>query len=149
MRRKKTLIALTTFLTLALTAGFVWAGGWHGKRHMNPERMKKFVDWKVADVLEELEADEGQSEKINALKDALFEEAKSHFEGKAERRGEALELWEQKSPDRKAAHAMVDARIDELRALAHKATDAALDAHAVLTPEQRGKVAEHIRDRHR
>jgi protein CpxP len=44
-------------------------------------------------------------------------------------------------------HALVDARMDAFRAFAHKVADAALEAHRILTPEQRQQVTTEVRER--
>ena len=46
-------------------------------------------------------------------------------------------------------HALVDARMDELRKLAHDAVDAGVEAHDVLTPAQREKLAKKAERWHR
>ena len=43
------------------------------------------------------------------------------------------------------ALALVDARIDAMRTMAHEAVDAAAEVHATLTPEQRAQVSKRLR----
>ena len=56
-------------------------------------------------------------------------------------RGELLGMWKADVVDRARLHAIVDQRIDAMRAAAHAAADGAADAHDVLTVEQREKLA--------
>jgi periplasmic protein CpxP/Spy len=41
----------------------------------------------------------------------------------------------------------VDARIEGMRALAHEAVDSGIEAHGILTPEQRAKVTSKVEKR--
>ena len=50
-------------------------------------------------------------------------------------------------PDAKKLHALVDERVDEMRALAHQAVDSAIELHGVLTPEQRAEIAKRVEER--
>ncbi len=58
--------------------------------------------------------------------------------------GEVLAQWESANPDRARLHALVDQRIDAMRAFAHQAVDAGIEVHGVLTPEQRAKLEKKV-----
>jgi Spy/CpxP family protein refolding chaperone len=60
---------------------------------------------------------------------------------------EAITQLSSDSPDAQKLHALVDARIDAMRAFAHKITDAALEVHGTLTPQQRKELATEFRER--
>ena len=57
--------------------------------------------------------------------------------------------WKSATPDAAKLHALVDARADEMRKLAHEAVDAGIEVHGILTPEQREKLTKKIERWHR
>ncbi len=146
---KKVLTVGSAILAVVLLSGFGWRGG-HGGcggGNRDPERMKQFVTWRLDDKLDDLKATEAQRKSIHALKDGLFEDGKQVMEGQQAARAEAFAQLTSEQPDAQKLHALVDERFEAMRALAHKATDAALEAHKVLTPEQRKVLADEFRER--
>ena len=144
---KKILTVGSAILAVVLLSGFGWRGGHHGGWGRDPERIKQFVTWRLDDKLEDLKATEAQKKSIHALKDRLFEDGKQVMADHQAVRAEAFAQLSSEQPDAAKLHALVDARFDAMRALAHKATDAALEAHKVLTPEQRKALADEFRER--
>jgi Spy/CpxP family protein refolding chaperone len=144
--KNKILVASSALLAFVLLTGFRGGHhGWGGPR--DPERVKQMISWKVDDRLDELKATDAQKQAIHGLKDSLFEDGKRLFEEQKGARAEMLNQWESPNPDAKAVHALVDARMDAFRAFAHKVADAALEAHRILTPEQRKQVTTEVRER--
>jgi periplasmic protein CpxP/Spy len=143
--KNKILVAGSAVLAFVLLTGFRGGHmGWGGPR--DPERVKQMISWKVDDRLDELKATDAQKQAIHGLKDSLFEDGKHLFEEQKGARNEMLNQWESPNPDAKAVHALVDARLDAFRAFAHKVADAALEAHRILTPEQRKQVTAEVRE---
>ncbi|HEX8441598.1 Spy/CpxP family protein refolding chaperone [Archangium sp.] len=142
--KNKILVAGSALLAVVLLSGF--RGGSMGCGGRDPERVKQMINWKVDDRLDELKATEDQKQAIHGLKDSLFEDGKRLFEEQKGVRAELLTQWESPNPDARAVHTLVDARLDALRAFAHKVTDAALEAHRILTPEQRKQVSTEVRE---
>ncbi|HEX8818573.1 MAG TPA: Spy/CpxP family protein refolding chaperone [Archangium sp.] len=142
--KNKILVAGSAVLAMVLLTGF--RGGSMGCGARDPERVKQMVTWKLDDRLEGLKATDAQKQSIHGLKDSLFEDGKRLFEEQKGARAELLDQWESPTPDARAVHALVDARLDAVRAFAHKVTDAALEAHRILTPEQRQQVTAEVRE---
>lgn len=142
---KKLAIAGSAVLAVVLLSGFAFRGG-HGWAH-NPERIKQMVSWKLNDKLDDLNATDAQRKSINAVKDRLLDEGSKLMEEQQAARSEAFAQLASDTPDAQQLHALVDARIDAMRAFAHKMTDAALEVHGTLTPEQRKELADEIRER--
>ena len=141
--KNKFLVAGSAVLAVVLLSGFRGMGSECG----NPERVKQVITWKVDDTLEGLKASESQKQSIHALKDSLFAEGMTLREGQQGVREELLTQWEAANPDAHRVHQLVDERVEALRGFAHKLTDAALEAHRILTPEQRQQVATEARER--
>ncbi len=142
---KKIAIAASAVLAVVLLTGFASRGG-HGWGH-NPERIKQVLTWRLNDKLEDLDATDAQRQSINAAKDRLFEDGVRLMEEHRGARVEAFTQLSSDSPDAQKLHALVDARIDAMRAFAHKITDAALEVHGTLTPQQRKELATEFRER--
>jgi len=143
--KNKLLIAGSAVLAFVLLSGF--RGGHFGGGARDPERMKQMITWRMDDRLEDLKATEDQKQALHGLKDSLFEDGKRLFEENKGARTQLVEQWESTNPDSRAVHALVDARVDALRAFAHKVADAALEAHRILSPEQRQQVTANVRER--
>lgn len=143
--KKQIAIVTSAVLAVVLLSGFAFRGG-HGWSH-NPERIKQMVTWRLNDKLDDLEATDAQVKSINAVKDRLFEDGVQLMEEQHGARTEAFTQLSSDSPDAQKLHALVDARLDAMRAFAHKMTDAALEVHGTLTPEQRKELATEFRER--
>jgi periplasmic protein CpxP/Spy len=145
--RKTAWVAAAGVVAVVLLAGF--AGAEHGHwRHRDPERVRRFVTWRVDDTLAELKATPAQREAIHGIKDRLLADGQRLMEAQAGAHDEVLAQLQSPTPDARALHALVDARVDAMRAFAHEAADAALQAHGVLTAEQRAALAKELRERH-
>lgn len=145
-RGKISALIVTTLIALTAVAG---ARGWFGGHHrMDPERAAAFVEDRFDDAMKLLDATEDQQARLKPLVDDVLAEGVAFMKTHGDLRDSLLAQWSAKRPDAEAVHAAIDARIEEMRALAHKAADAAISAHEVLTPEQRQQIADRV-DRHR
>lgn len=145
--RNKVVLATSSLLAFVLLTGFAFRGGhggWGGPR--DPERLKQMITWRMDDRLEDLKATDAQKQALHGLKDSLFADGQRLFAEQKDARAELLGQWDSPTPDAQAVHALVDARLDALRAFAHQVADAALEAHRVLTPEQRARVTAEVRE---
>ncbi len=126
-------LALVAF---ALLTGF--RGGGCGARHHDPAAMfRAHVD----DMLDDVNATDAQRAQIDAIADQLLMQGKTLAQGQKDARAALLAQWDAGQPDPAKVHALVDQRIDALRALAHQAADGAIQAHGILSPEQRAQIS--------
>lgn len=130
---------------LAVVAGLVVLSGFRGGcghgHPRDPAQVAKFVNARVDDLLDDVDATPDQRTKIHAIADRMLAEGQAFHAGQAEVHDALLGQWKAESPDKAKLHALVDARIDAMRKLAHDAVDAGVEAHDVLTPAQREKLA--------
>ncbi|HEU4385016.1 MAG TPA: Spy/CpxP family protein refolding chaperone [Anaeromyxobacteraceae bacterium] len=139
---KKTVPVLLGLAALfALATGF--RGGCGGHRH-DPASIDRMVTAHLEDALEDLDATPAQKGQVMALKDRVLQKGLALRQGGQETKKALVAQWDSASPDRAAVHALVDARIDAMRAFAHEAADAAVDLHGILTPEQRAKISKKV-----
>jgi Spy/CpxP family protein refolding chaperone len=144
---------LTSIAVLAaLAAGFVlltgFRGGCGGHHHADAASVDKMIAAHIDDALDDLKATDAQRAQVLALKDKypLLKGGALH-QGQAEAKKALVAQWDLATPDPAAVHALVDARIEAIRAFAHQAADAGLDLHGILTPEQRAQVSKKIHRR--
>jgi Spy/CpxP family protein refolding chaperone len=140
------LIALALGL-VALTA-FRGGCGRHGHGR-DPAQVAAFVTDRVDDALDDLDATPEQRTRILAVKDRLLAAGQKARAGHEEARAAVLAEWKAEQPDAARLHALVDARVEEMRSLAHEAVDAGIEVHGVLTPDQRAKVTRKVERWHR
>jgi Spy/CpxP family protein refolding chaperone len=141
---------------LALALGFValtgFGGGGCGHRGgpgRDPAQMAAFVNGRVDDLLDDVDATPDQRTKIHAVADRMLAEAQALHKDRGQVHDTVLAEWKAETPDKARLHALVDARADELRKLAHDAVDAGVEIHDVLTPAQREKLAKKAERWHR
>lgn len=144
-----------TALALALVLGAVTltgfrGGGCGGHGHgRDPARLAAFVNDRVDDLLDDVDATPEQRTRIHAIKERMLAAGKQAHEGREEVHATVLEAWKAETPDPAKLHALVDARAEAFRKLAHEAVDAGVEAHGVLTPAQREKLAKKAERWHR
>jgi Spy/CpxP family protein refolding chaperone len=149
---KKVIAAAGAFLALGL--GFVALTGFggacgHHRHPRDPAQVAAFVTEHVDDALDDLDATPEQRTRVHAVKDRLLAAGQSARAGHDSARATMLAEWKAEQPDASRLHQLVDARAEELRALAHQAVDAGVEVHGILTPEQREKVTRKAERWHR
>ncbi len=125
--------------------GLLGLGGCGHDHRPDPERMDRMVTHRVNDALDGLKASPAQRQAILAVKDRLLARGQELRGDHQALLRDALALWEAPSFDREKALALVDARLDAMRTMAHEAVQAAAEVHDTLTPEQRAEVAARVR----
>ncbi len=118
------------------------AGCGRGGDHL--AHAEQAVQTRVEDTMELLDATPQQTERAQALARGLLGEAKPIALGGKEAREVLVAEWKASAPDATRVHGLVDQQVDLARAFAHKAADAALEFHRLLTPAQREKVTKRL-----
>ena len=121
--------------------------GHHG--HRDPAQMAAFVTNRVEDALDDLDSTPDQRTKILAIKDRMLDAAKQVHADQGATHAAFLDAWKSETPVATKLHQLVDARVEEMRKLAHQAVDAGIEVHDVLTPDQRAKVTKKIERWHK
>ncbi len=116
-----------------------------------PERMKKFVDFKVNSTLDDcLSATPAQRDQIVGIVDAFLDKVNAdHQSGERREMMEAIaQAVESNASDTTAIDQMIDERAARRTALAHDAVATGKTINALLTPDQRAQLADKIRNHH-
>lgn len=141
---KKTLLAVAGMAAVAV--GYLALTGFRGPghgcgSHRDPARMERMISSHLDDVLDDLDATAEQRAQISAVKDRLVAEGKALRSGKEPLRNELLGQWDSPTPDVSRVHAIIDQKGEAMKGFAHKVADGLAEVHAILTPEQRAKLA--------
>ena len=105
-----------------------------------------FMEHRIGSVLDELDATSEQEDKLWNIIDKARAEIRPTFRDLRETREEVIELLGKSTIDRAAAEKLRSERIAAIDDASRKMTTALLDAAEVLTPEQRAKLAEHLKE---
>ncbi len=132
---------MSKFIVVALAALSLTACGAKG------ERLEKMVRTRVDRALEEVDATAPQKERVQQLEKQLLTDAKPVVEQGLATRQSLIEQWKSSTVDSARVHALLDAQFDSARGFAHKAADAAIELHNLLTPEQREKLSAQAAER--
>lgn len=106
-----------------------------------------FMEHRLGSVLDALDATPEQEDKIWDIIDKARTEIRPTVRDFRETREEVIELLGASAIDRAAAEKLRSERIAAIDEASRKMTTALLDAAEVLTPEQRAKLAEHLKER--
>ncbi|APO78290.1 LTXXQ motif family protein (plasmid) [Rhizobium etli 8C-3] len=106
-----------------------------------------FMEHRLGSVLDELDATSEQEDKLWEIIDKARDEIGPVFRDFRETRAQVIELLGAPTIDRAAAEKLRSERIAAIDEASRKMTTALLDAAAVLTPEQRVKLVEHLKER--
>jgi Spy/CpxP family protein refolding chaperone len=137
---KKTLsLGLLALVAVVTLAG--WKGGCGRPDHRDPAQVAAFVTDRLDDALDDIDATPAQRTQLQAIKDRMLARVQQLRADRQTTHQTLLAEWKAEKVDRSRVHALIDQRAEELKALAHEAADAAIEAHDALTPEQRAAVA--------
>ncbi|MCA1439898.1 Spy/CpxP family protein refolding chaperone [Ensifer sp. IC4062] len=106
-----------------------------------------FMEHRIGSVLDELDATPEQEDKLWDIIDKARSEIRPTFRDFRETREEVIELLGASTIDRAAAERLRSERIAAIDEASRKMTTALLDAAEVLTPQQRSKLVEHLKER--
>jgi protein CpxP len=129
-------LALVAFVALT---GFKGSCGRPDLR--DPAQMAAFVTDRLDGMLDDIDATPVQRTQIQAIKDRVLTSVQKLHSTRQATHETMLAEWKADTVDRAKVHALIDQRAEEMKALAHQAADAAIEAHDALTPAQRAKVA--------
>jgi protein CpxP len=143
MKTKIAVAAVAAALGLGLLGAAGAYAGMNGMFERNHEKkVARFINMRVENMLDDISASDPQRQQVNQIKDELFEQGKALHASMQGAHQEFRAQWLSDRPDVNKVNALVDERIDALRGFAHKAVDAAVRLHGVLTPQQREKLAQ-------
>ncbi|MFL5319526.1 MAG: Spy/CpxP family protein refolding chaperone [Myxococcaceae bacterium] len=142
--KKSAIVAAVLVGAVSVTMLAGW-GRWGGP--MDAQKISRIVGAHVDNALDEVDATDAQRVKIKALQDQLVQDGIKLRDGNKESRQALVAQWESPTVDRDAVHSIVDKRIDDVRAFAHKVADTFISVHDILTPTQRATLSAKAKER--
>lgn len=139
-------VALAAVIGLGAVVAVAQGGGWgHGwKGHMGA----RFAEHRVGAMLDEIDATAEQETRIWAIIDRTRSELRPMHREFRQTREEVAALLGAPTIDRAAVEKLRAERIAAIDEASKKAVAAAVEAAEVLTPEQRTKLVEEMKERH-
>jgi Spy/CpxP family protein refolding chaperone len=140
--KRRTTLGLLAVLSAGLVAGATALAFGHGGRH---GMMKRVVAAAVDEALDEAKVTPEQRATVHAARDrvfAVFEEHRASHRGRLE---EALALFEDDRVDPARLDALRQQSEEDHRRMREAVTQALLEIHDTLTPDQRRAVAGWVR----
>ena len=152
--RVRVLMFGTLMAVLATWAMTSWAQpmGGHGGHHEmgggmmmggSPERMGRMIDR----MLDGLNATDAQRSQIKTIVQAAATDLKSQREAHRALRQQGMQIFTAPNVDANAAETLRQQMLAQHDQVSRRMTQAMVDISRVLTPEQKAKIAEHLKQR--
>ena len=156
IRRKRRprwiLMSIAGALVLAIAGTAVSTGG-YSKWRGDGDRFDRFVEWKVEDMLDEVEATDGQREQVHAIVKAAVADLQGARDLKREIGRDLIAAFSKETIDRNELELLRQRKMEAVDSMSQRALTALADAAEVLTPAQRQELAteweSHMRHHHR
>jgi Spy/CpxP family protein refolding chaperone len=108
----------------------------------DPEQLEEHAKHHLGKVLGELAATADQRDRAQRIAARVLPELRRTLQEKKALKEEAVKLWKEENPDAGRLHALVDRELELKREFQHRMVDAKIELFALLTPEQRQKLAQ-------
>jgi len=141
MKTKRTIIAITVFIALALVMAACGHSRYSEFRGASPE---KRIDWVKKHISDELKLDAIQNAKLDEIAADLL--ARKHKMAPEREKGrlELAELVRNENLNRADLEQLVDKKRVHIEEMIDVVMDHVVEFHSMLTPEQRARLAEKI-----
>jgi protein CpxP len=146
--RRRWFAALAALGGLGLLGAQAQAHGWGRRRYrLDPEEMARRLDWGVGRLIQEVGGTPQQKDRLVAIATAALAELRPLREQMRQARRAGLELLAVPVIDRGALEQLRATQMQVADVKSRRMVQALADAAEVLTPEQRAKVAERMKQR--
>ncbi|MEQ9498894.1 MAG: hypothetical protein RIT81_18590 [Deltaproteobacteria bacterium] len=132
-----------------VAASFFLLTGFHGgcgtrDPAKRAERAQRMARSHVEDLLEDVDADATQTQRILGHTDAMTKQALVLHAEHQTTKALLHDQWKSPKPDAALIHRTIDERTEGVRKFLHALADAVIDTHQTLTPEQRQEVYDEL-----
>ena len=135
------LMSIAGALVLVI-GGMTWSAVAYSGKSWHGEKFERFVEWKVEDMLDEVEATDDQREKVSAITTAALADMGEFRDFRREGRQALVEALTQETVDREALEALRQSKLETADRASRRLLTALADVAEVLTPAQRAELAE-------
>ncbi len=147
MKAKSIWMTGAAVVAFVLLSGFRGGGCGRQQGPMSPDEVRERSQAGLSWFCGEITCTADQKAKLEVVANKLVDDGLAMRDQHQGERGQMLALFAADRIDSRAVHAKVDERSAEMTAFAHRVTDALIQAHDILTPEQRAKIVAKIRER--
>jgi Spy/CpxP family protein refolding chaperone len=144
--RRRWFAGLAALTGLGLAGAAAQAQGW-GRRRMDPEEMARRLDYRIGRLIKDVGGTPQQKDKLVAIATAALAELRPMREQLRAARRRGVELLAAPAIDRAALEQLRVTQVQAADAKSRRMVQAMADAAEVLTPDQRAKVADHLKQR--
>lgn len=145
--RRRWFAGLAALGGLGLLGAQAQAHGWSRRDRLDPQEMARRLDWRIGRLVTDAGGTPQQKERLVAIATAALAELRPLREQMRESRRQGLELLAAPVVDRVALERLRVAQLQLTDARGRRMLQAMTEASEVLTPEQRVKVAERLKQR--
>jgi len=145
--RRRWFAGLAALGGLGLLGVQAQAHGWGRRERLDPEEMARRLDWRIGRLVNDAGGTPQQKDRLVAIATAALAELRPLREQARASRRRGLELLAAPSVDRIALEQLRVTQMQLADARSRRMLQAMADAADILTPEQRTKVAERLKQR--
>ena len=146
-RRPRWILMTIAGALVLVVGGMTWSAVAYSKRSWDGERFERFVEWKVEDMLDEVDASDDQRERVRAIATAALADMGEFRDFRRAGREALVEALTQETVDREALEALRQSKLEIADRASQRLLTALADAAEVLTPAQRAELAEELESR--
>ena len=141
-RRPRWILMTIAGALVLVVGGMTWSAVAHSGKSWDGERFERFVEWKIDDMLDEVDASDDQRERVRAIATAAIADMGEFRDFKREGRQALVEALTQETVDREALETLRQNKLETADRASQRLLTALADAADVLTPTQRAELVE-------
>lgn len=146
MTRRRIKISFLAFAVALFVGGIAYKSAHAGfGHHRKAAIVKRMISAHIDEVLDEAKVNDSQRQRIYGVRDRLFATFEAHHQRGGGKLEQALTLFESDQVDANTLSALRSDVEAERKAMADQVTQALVEVHDTLTPQQRRVVTDHIR----
>ena len=141
-RRPRWILMTIAGALVLVVGGMTWSAVAYSGKSWHGDKFERFVEWKIDDMLDEVDATDDQRTQVHAIATAAIADMGEFREFKREGRQALVEALTQETIDREALEALRLRKLETADRASQRLVTALADVAEVLTPAQRAELAE-------
>ncbi len=146
-RRPRWILMTIAGALVLVVGGMTWSAVAHSGKSWDGERFERFVEWKIDDMLDEVDASDDQRTQVRAIASAALADMGEFRDFRRAGREALVDALTQETVDREALEALRQSKLETADRASQRLLTALADAAEVLTPAQRTALAAELESR--